>query len=729
MSDATTAGIPVAGRRNILALDAGGTMTDAILVNPDGTFRVGKAISRPDDVPRAYRESVEDAARMVGRSSDEVHRDCAVDIYCGTAMLNAILTGQGRRVGLLVTRGFDDITRMEGGLTYLGQTQAEILHQQLHHHPRPLIDHKDVVPVSERIAGGSYLGDLHLPAGHVMIPLNESHVYEGARTLLDRGVEVIAILFVNSFVNREHEYRAKEVVQEVLAERGSTVPVVCSVDVAPIAKENSRLKSLLFQCFAAEEIRRALVDVEHEAKSRGYGGRLLTLLSYGGAVNVAYPRLYETLISGPIGGLIGAQFIAEKLGLDNVVTGDMGGTSFDVGLLVQGRMEIAKSADIARHRLALPMVQIDSVGSGAGSVVQVDEYKRIHLGPESAGASVGISHEYDRLTVTDVNVALGYVDPDYFLGGQVRLDRKQALQALEEEVAKPLGLDLYEAGAGILELANTQMRELLKTMVASKGYDPHEFTLLFYGGAGPVHMWGFTEGIEFADTITLPFAAGFSAFGAACAEYMHRYDRSVRELIPIAQDRGERTATAHRLAEVWRDLEREALSELAEEGVSSEGVSFRYGVYARYIGQLESFDTPLPSGRMESAEDVDRLVDAFEKMYAKIYPEGARFPDAGYSLTDAYVQAVAPKPQPVLATYELEGEEPPAAARVESRPVFHRRQWLDFAVWQMEELRAGNVVHGPAIIRDPMTTLVVPPARKIELDRYRILHYRLDPAR
>ena len=321
-------------------------------------------------------------------------------------------------------------------------------------------------------------------------------------------------------------------------------------------------------------------------------------------------------------------------------------------------------------------------------------------------------------------MALGYVDPDYFLGGQVKLDKDRALSALESEVAKPLGLDVYNAGAGVLEIVNSEMADLLRTMVAAKGYDTHDFTLLYYGGAGPVHMWGFTAGIEFADVITMPWAAGFSAFGAACAEYMHRYDRGLRELIPNDMSQEDRVGCASRIDQAWRELEDEAREEMRKEGVNVDRVVFRYGVSARYIGQLESFDTRLESGNVKSAQDIDDLIQAFEVMYTKVYPEGARFPDAGYSVTAVHLEAVAPKPQPVLGKRELKGEKPSDSAYVGSRDVFHRDAWMQFRVFEMQELDAGNVIEGPAIIRDPMTTVVVPPNRRMELDEYRILHYR-----
>ncbi len=715
---------PDAAREFILALDAGGTMTDTILVKGDGSFTIGKSLTNREDEASSYCESVADAALQVGLDSHTVHSRCAVSIYAGTGMLNTILTGRGRRVGLLVTRGFEHITVIEGGLTYLGQTQAEILHQQLHEHTRPLVDPKNVLGIAERICGGSYFSGSHRAPGEVLIPLNADDVRRATRTLLERDVEVIGIMFVNSFIAPAHEQQAKRIAEEVIAAAGRKVPVVCSADVAPVSRENNRVKSLLFQCFAAELTREALLDVESAARADGYGGRLLTLLSYGGAVNVEYPRLYETLVSGPIGGLMGAQIVAGKLDLRNVLTADMGGTSFDVGLLVDGRLGLRKDADFAGHRLALPMVALDSVGSGAGSAVWIDEYKRLHVGPDSAGAKVGACFRYDKLTVTDVNVALGYVDPDYFLGGKIKLDRARALRALEEAVAVPLGIDVYEAGRGILEVVNTQMRDLAQAMLTSKGYDPREFTLLCYGGAGPVHMWGFTDGIPFEDVITLPWAAGFSAFGAAAAEYMHRYHRGFVELVPNDMTHDDRRTLAARLDRAWRELEAEARVEMNAEGVDVQQLKFRYGVYARYIGQLESFDTALDFGHLTRAEDVDRVIAAFEEMYTKVYPAGARFPQAGYSITEIYLQAVAPKPQPEMREYPLAGSAPSAAAFVGTREVYHAGKWTGFDVWQMGELSAGNVVHGPAVIRDPMTTVVIPPDRRIEIDRYLCLHYR-----
>jgi N-methylhydantoinase A len=708
----------------ILALDAGGTMTDTILVKSDGSFTVGKSLTNRQDEPTSYLESVDDAARSIGLTSSDVHAGAAVSIYAGTGMLNTMLTGSGRRVGLLVTRGFEDISMIEGGLTWLGLDPGETLHPQMHEHTKAIVAPEHVHGIAERIGGGSYFGASHLPPGVILIPLNEEDVRSAVTKLLDEEVEVIGILFLNAFLDPTHEYRAKAIASELIAARGLGVPVVCSVDVASLSKENSRLKSLLFQCSAAELTREQLLRVENAARGDGYEGRLLTLLSYGGAVNVEYPRLYETMVSGPIGGLMGAQVVARKLGLRSVLTCDMGGTSFDVGLVVDGRLGLMKNADFAGHRLALSMVALDSLGSGAGSAVTVDEYKRLHVGPESAGAKVGICYKYDKLTVTDVNIALGYVDPDYFLGGKVRLDREKALARLNEEVAMPLGIDVYEAGRGVLEVVNTQMREAAATMIASKGYNPREFTMLCYGGAGPVHMYGFSDGMGLADVITLPWAAAFSAYGAACSEYMHRYSRSCVELIPNGMGSDDKLRLAQRLDRHFRELEALAVSELSQEGVDTAHVIYRYSVEVRYIGQLESLETYLDFGHFPTVAELDKVVAAFERTYTRVYPVGARFPQAGYTITDIALQAVAPKVVPELREHDLAGAMPADSAYVGSREVYHNGKWTTFKVWQMGELRPGNVVMGPSIIRDPMTTVIIPPGKRVEIDKFMVIHYQ-----
>ncbi|MBL4574875.1 MAG: hypothetical protein JKY51_02095 [Opitutaceae bacterium] len=285
-------------------------------------------------------------------------------------------------------------------------------------------------------------------------------------------------------------------------------------------------------------------------------------------------------------------------------------------------------------------------------------------------------------------------------------------------------MDIYQAGKGVLSVVNAQMRDAAKSILVSKGYNTGDFTMMCYGGAGPVHMWGFTQDFELADVITFPYAAAFSAFGGACAEYLHRYHMGVVITIPNGSDDEAKEKVAKDMNDAWRSLEEKAVAEMASEGIPEEDLEYRYGFYGRYMGQLESFETLLDVGTAKSAEDVDNIIAAFEEMYTNIYPDGARFPDAGYAITEVFVQAVAPKAMPEIIEHEIEGAEPPKSAYVATREVSHEGEFYDFKVWQMSELKAGNIVHGPAIIRDPMTTVIIPPKKRIEIDKYMVLHYR-----
>lgn len=710
-------------RSMMIAIDAGGTMTDAYLTDADGNFAVGKALTNRAAEQDSYLESVEDAASVWGLSGADVHESSVMSVYTGTAMLNALLMRRGRKVGMLVTRGFEDMVIQERGLTYLGQSATEIMHQRLHEHTPPLMDHRHVRGVTERIESGSYYG--LTAAGNVVVAINEDDVRREVDSLLDDGIEAIGIVFLFAYLNPEHERRAAEIAAEVIAARGAEVPVITSSTLIPVIKENQRFKSVLIEAFTAEEVRTQLDSVERAARGSGLDAGLLTVTSYGSVVSIKTPRLYETIISGPIGGLMGGKQIAELTGLDSVVCCDMGGTSFDVGLIVGGNVGIRHEPDFAGHRLALPMVALDSIGAGAGSAIHVDPIsKSIELGPDSAGSQVGICLSYPELTVSDLDVALGYLNPDYFLGGKVTLDREKALAAIDERLAQPLGQDLFEAAEGVLEVMHTRMKELIYSMLLTRGYEPSSYTLFMYGGGGPLHMWGVTEDIPLAGIATFPWAAAFSAFGATAADYSHRYQSGASLVIPIDADEPARGEIAVRFETAFADLEDRARAELGAEGFGPNQIHFRRGMMARYTGLLESLEVALPSGGFAGAGDLDAAIAAFEEQYERVYARGTKYRDAGYFVSEFFIEAFADKPKPVLPAHELSGPDPVEEAYKPGRKVFHGRRWIDFEILEMRHLRPGNRVVGPAIVEDPMTTLVVPPGKEIVLDEHTLIWYR-----
>jgi len=712
-------------KRYLLALDAGGTMTDTFAVDEEGRFVLGKSLTNQQNEATSYLDSVADAAGYWGVTSSDLHEKALSSTYTGTSMLNVLITLTGSKVGLLITRGFAHMVIMERGLTWIGQSYEDILHQQLHEHTPLLVQLEHVKEVAERISVGSfYMAHHHMP-GEVVIPLVEEEVRVGVSELLDEGVEIIGILGIGSYANPIHEKRMAEITREMVTESGDNVSVVASHEICSMPNESERLKTLLLQCYAAEIGRRKLLAVEEAAKRDGYEYNLLTLLSYGAAANVRYPKMCEAVVSGPVGGLLGGKFMSDFVGLPNVLCCDLGGTTFDAGLIAAGLLPINKEPDFAGHRLRLPMVSIDSIGAGTGTVIHVDEAtKRIILGPESAGSAVGICYTYPDITIGDIDLVLGFLSEDYFLGGKVKLDRERALRMLQERLAKPLGQDVYEVSSRVLDLLHSEMCDHLSSMLLSKGLDPAEFVLLAYGGSGPLHLWGLARGIPFGGVLAVPWAAAFSAFGCAAAEYFHRYDKAVTFFLTPDMTDDIKMYQGSVLSAAWQELEQQGYEELEREGIVRENVHFRHGISCRYIGQMSTWEAPVDVGRIQTIEDLDRVIGSFEKVYTTIYPVAARFPEAGYQITEVYVEAVGEKIKPVIPKYTLNGEKAAEEAHKGQRYAYIDGEWTNFDIWEMDLVQAGNRINGPAIIEHPMTTLVIPPQNYVEFDEHRFIWYK-----
>ena len=712
-------------KRYLLALDAGGTMTDTFSVDEEGKFILGKSLTNAENEAISYLGSVADAASCWGATSSDLHKKALSSTYTGTTMLNVLLTRTGSKVGLLITRGLGDMPVMERGLTWIGQSYENLVHQVLHEHNPWIVQPEHVKEVTERISVGSYyMAHHHLP-GQIVIPLVEEDVSRGVSELLDEGIEVIGILTIGSYANPVHEQRMAEIARDVIKERGMDVSVVASHEICPLPNENERMKTLLLQCYIVEVGRKRLLEVEEAANKDGYAYELLTLLSYGAAANIRYPKLCEAVVSGPVGGLLGGKFMADFLGLPNVVCCDLGGTTFDTGLIVAGLLPVNKEPDFAGHKLRLPMVSIDSIGAGTGTVIHVDEVtKRITLGPESAGSAVGTCYTYPEITIGDIDLILGFLNEDYFLGGKVKLNKQRAHQMLQNRLAEPLGHDVYDISSKVLDLLHSQMCDQLGSMLLSKGLNPAEFTLLAYGGSGPLHVWGLERGLNLDAVLMVPWAAAFSAFGCAAAEYFHRYDKAVTFFCTPDMTDDIKLYQGAALSGAWQELEQQGYDELEKEGIPREKVHFRHGISARYIGQIATWEAPVVKGRVETVQDVDAVIGSFEKVYTTIYPAAARFPEVGYQITEVYVEAIGEKIRPAIPVYEIKDRRPAQEASKGQRQVYIDGGWTEFDIWEMDMLNAGNRVEGPAIIEHPMTTLVVPPQNYVEFDKHRFIAYK-----
>jgi len=710
--------------RYLIAQDAGGSMTDCFLVDKDGRFATGKFLTHPEDETVSYLGSLEDAARRWGMTCAQIHRAALSSTYTGTTMVNILVSRTGSKVGLLITRGFAHLPIMERGLTWLGQSYEDVLHQQLHEHTPRLVQPRHTKEVAERISVGSYYMQHHYMPGQIVIPLVEEDVVKGVNELLDDGIEVIGILTLGSYVNPVHENRIAEIAREMVEQRGVDVPVVASHEMCPVPDENGRLKTLLIQCYIAEVARRRLFFVEEAARKEGYNHELLTLLGYGAAATIRYPKLAEAAISGPVGGLLGGKFIADFLKRPNMVCWDLGCTTCDVGLIAGGLLPVRKEPEFAGHRLRMPMVAIDSVGAGTSHVIHADAVtKRITIGPESVRADLGTMYKSSEITIGDIDLSMRFIDPDYYLGGTIKVNRDRALHELEERVAKPLGQDVYDVSNKILDLLHARVADHINGVLLSRGLNPAEFTLLVYGAAGPLHLWGLDRAIEFGEVIVVPWSAVFSSFGVAAADYFHRYDKAVTFFLTPQMTDDIKLYQGGALSQAWQEMEERGYAELEAEGIPREAVNFRHGISCRYIGQMSSWEVPVEVARVQSLEDLDKVVGAFEKNYTSIYPSAARYPEAGYQITEVYVEAIAEKPKPVIPAYPVQGKEPPQKAYKGQREAYLDGGWIKFDLWEQDLLEPGNRVDGPAIIEHTMTTFVIPPQNYVELDEHKFMRY------
>lgn len=703
----------------VLAIDAGGTMTDTFIVDETGRFVIGKAQSTPEDESVGLMRSADDALRQWDLDKVNVFPGIRSGVFSGTAMLNRLLSRKGLDVGVIVTHGQEDSLQMERGIqSYLGYSYADRLHIATHHHNEPLVPRHRIFGVRGRI-------DLF---GAEVLPLREADVREAARALLDAGVKGICVSLLFSYRNPAHESRVKKILEEEKAVRGSNgdCPLFISSELYPSRRDFPRLNTTVIEGYAAEPSRGTLRAVRDKTKASGAGFELRVMASHGGTISIDADQLATTLVSGPIGGVVGARWLADEIGLSNVLCTDIGGTSFDIALLVGKKYDVTSTPDVAKFMLNMALVQMDSVGAGCGSFVRIDpNARRPEIGPDSAGSAIGTAWPeggIQTVSVTDLNLILGRVNPDYFLGGQVTLDVEQARAEVKRQIADPLGLGLEEAAAGVVELFEAQLRNEAVGRILGKGYSPADFTLLCYGGGGPLHVAGYTAGVPYQQVLIPEWAAGFSAFGCACAEFEYRFDRQVDLPLLPAQSGGERAQMVQLVSQAWRALEERVRAEFAksgEGGVDGQDVTFSHMVRMQYYGQLVDIEVDSPTGELSTAEDAQMLCDTFETTYQRMYARAASSPELGYLVAQAIVKGSVPAEKPRLPTLETATGTPP---NKETRPVWWTDGWVETPIYEMTDVRPGHTLDGPAILEAESTTFPIPPDRSAWLDERGIFH-------
>lgn len=701
----------------ILAIDAGGTMTDTFIIDDKGEFVVGKAQSTPEDESVGLLQSAADALTYWNTTVEEAFSQLVAGVYSGTAMLNRLVSRKGRKVGLIVNKGMEDFHRMGRAIqAYLGYSYSDRLHLNTHRYDPPLVPRELTRGVTERV-------DIF---GNVVIPLYEHEVEQAVVDLLEQDVEAIVISLLHSYKYPAHERKVRDMAKKIMKQKGKEVPIFASVDYYPLRKESHRTNTTIIEAYAADPSRETLGRINRRIREKGAKFDLRVMASHGGTISYQANELARTLVSGPIGGVVGAKYLGEYLGIPNIACSDIGGTSFDMALITQGDLSINNSPDMARLVLSLPLVAMDTVGAGAGSFVRIDpNFKSITLGPDSAGYRVGVCNPaggVDTVTVSDCHVVLGLINPDNFLGGEVKLYPELARKAVREQIADPLGLSVEDAAYGVIDLLESQLRNYLESMILGKGYSPSQYVCFSYGGGGPLHTAGYTKGLGFEDILVPAWAAGFSAFGCGAADFEYRYDKTLDLNVNDGAGDREKVEAGRELQQAWEELMGKVAEEFEKNNFSRDQVQFRLYFRMQYQGQLNDLEIESPIGEVQNASDWGQLVNAFEETYTRVYAKAARSPELGYTVTGAIVRGIVDVPKPKIPEEPLYGPYPPDEAFLGTRNVYWKGEWIKADIWSMEALKAGNRIHGFAILESPATTFVIPPGYETYLDQHRIFH-------
>jgi len=689
-----------------VGIDIGGTFTDCAIVNPEGNRYISKVSSTPQRPLEGVMNAVEKVSSHLGMDVKDLLSKASYFSHGTTVATNAAIERKGARTGFITTKGFGDQVIIMGGDRGMGQELKYLLDFARVRQQDPLVPHELTVEVPERV---DY-------QGRVVAPIDKEEARHVIRQLVEKNVQTIAVCLLWSFKNTKHE----EVIRELIAQESPDTFVSLSHEVAPVLGEYTRSVTTILNAYLQPVMESYIDELVASLREDGFKGIPTILQSIGGVVpaNVAVSRAVTTLTSGPVGGVLASQHLGELLGFHNIITTDMGGTSFDAGLIVDGITSINREPFVpeddpykCRYRILAPMVDIATVGAGGGSIARI-EGGFLQVGPESAGAEPGPAC-YNRggtlPTVTDADVVLGFLDPANFLGGEMALNAEAARKAVAEHIADPMGTDVTEAAAGISHVVEQNMAGLLRSITLDKGYDPRDFVLFAYGGAGPIHCVGYGEELGAQSIVVPPESTVFSALGIGIADHMYSAQLSDLMVLPFDLERFNSNCA---------EVERRTRETIASWGIPQKDIELKRYVDIRYSGQKTTLEIPVPDEPLVP-ETVDKIFETFKSKYARLYGESALLERFGFEVTNFKADGFGRRQKPHLVAHEKGGKDPAPARRGEREAYFPSVGDYEVAsIYQGERLKAGNIITGPSIVEYMGTTIVIPPARIAHVDEY-----------
>jgi N-methylhydantoinase A len=687
-----------------LGIDIGGTFTDATLLEEStGRLWIGKVSTTPTDPSPGFMEAALRLLRQAGVRPQEVR----YVVHATTIATNAIIEGKMARTAFLTTEGFRDL------LEIARQVRPSLYDLQFEK-PPPLVPRERCFGVPERLDA----------QGNVLRPLDEEAVRKLAEQLRRAPVEAVAVCLLHAYVNPVHERRIGAILHELLPD----VVVSLSSEVAPEFREYRRASTTVINAALQPVVARYLRNLESRLGEVDLPAELLVMQSSGGVFHAttACAKPVFMVESGPAAGVMAATYLGKILGHPDVISFDMGGTTSKAALIQQGMPRVTKDYEVGAvaraaeggtaggYPIRTPVLDLVEIGAGGGSLAWVDSGGRLRVGPHSAGADPGpacYGKGGKEPTVTDANLVLGRLNPHYFLGGELELDGARARAALEERCARPLGLDVVEVAHAIVEIANAAMVNALRLVSVQRGYDPRDFTLLAFGGAGPLHANRLAAETQIATTI-IPLSPGTtSALGLLITDLKHDYAQTLLQ-------RADRLDPAA-IEAVYRRLTEEGQKALEREGVAPEERSYHRQADLRYVGQSFELAVPLPTGRL-GPQDLAAVLDSFHREHARAYGYSAPAePVEWVNLRLTAIGHIVPPRLRELAGHDL-GAESPAAARKPSRSVYFAENQgaAECAIYDRSRLRPGWVIEGPAIVEEFDSTTVIHPRSHATVDRY-----------
>lgn len=691
-----------------ISVDIGGTFTDCFVVW-DGQYIEAKALTTHHNLALGFNEALEKANKVLGLELETILSQVDSVRYATTLGTNALIEHKGPKIGMLVTAGFEatvPLSRARGygeGLDNLGKQDMPNAQR-----PAPLVDAHMIRGVRERL-------DFE---GELVMPLDEEDVRRQIRSLVNAGAQIIVVALVNSVVNPIHEQRIEEILlEEYPSHLLGAIPIILSHQVAGRKGEYVRATSAVVDGYLHSTMYHALSALEQNLRAHRYDKPMLVIHNSGGMAQLNSTDALQTIHSGPVSGIAASEHLAMQAGLGNVVATDMGGTSYDIGIVVEGGIKHYDfNPVIDRWLVSVPMVHLVTLGAGGGSIATYDRmYNTVKCGPQSAGSDPGPAC-YDRggmsATVTDADLLLGYLDPKNYAGGSIPLNPRRAAAAIEDTLCDDLDCSVIEAALMIREKVDDNMANGLFTELRARGYDPKAFTMLAYGGNGPLHCCGIARNLGIDKILAPPLSSVFSAVGAGNMHQLHIHEQS---LYMVLYDSNTRHIfdDYKRFNSIVAELKELGTQDLIRQGIPREQIRHNLELDMRYGNQLVQTTAVIPQHEVHGPADVLAIISQFSNDYGKRFGEGSQAPEAGIRINTirvaAFVQHETVEFEDIKPVSKEQRKSPPKPETVRKCHFVGHEGAVETPVWSRSAIEPGVQISGPAIIASEVTTFLVDP--------------------